>query len=816
MSTQQEHSFVLQPHQPRMSTTYSRHQYGSTTRKTRSFNRPSFLPRWGDKNEQPRTPTEYVRAGSESPTLRFQGTSRTGPSMDTSRHMQPELTDVIYVGHLSPSVSEKDLFDVFSSYGHIESIFRRRANSSSSETEGPSYYAFVRFTDTGSAFMAISGRDGTMLAGRRITVRPRNNSGGNTLRGSPNNKPTPAPSPYAREARAVSIQSIQSDRSYGPEPSRLLVVANIPLDMYPEDLFRLFSRFGAVTSLVIHDQMDEYGRRYGDVLMTTSAFAKQALEGLHGVDVRGYTLEISYRPFGTSQPAAVPLMYWAQPEPGSAPQAVMYPRYATMPMPNYAPQYAMPFPVYWNPATGDYYPCYASPQEYYYAGGEYPTYTGYSQYQSYSVRQRTPSARDARPVRHDDADDDTDTEPEIASIPSSPTSDASDIGSPDSRRSDARHSVVGTVNYRPSRPAPRARSLTFDADSDGRPIIQTHRAYGRQVSPVKVVEKTIPDVLKPIDPCNLFVKNLDDTVIITTEQLKGLFVSFGEIFSAHLATYPNTSVSRNFGFVAFRSPDDALKAKEAMDGKLIGKKRIFVSFAERKDDRSQRLRQIFYPPNEHGSPVRGSTKSPQHGSSSASSSSTVTPTDSVRSVQKTETAETSPLYGPDANELGVGGLHNADKKKENTKGTNVSPSSSYSSTGGPAVPRDAESPTKTRSPKSYSIPLESRKDGNTVRALESSLVKATTINTEPAPSSYSGKRYQRSGNYGSRRGRNWHSSNRGGRSAERGGNIKAATAENTETDTVKDLEESAAALAVIEVETKEVSNGEVFLVNNAH
>ncbi|KAK9377808.1 uncharacterized protein V1513DRAFT_435295 [Lipomyces chichibuensis] len=573
--------------------------------------------------------------------------------------------------------------------------------------------------------------------------------------------------------------------------------------MYPEDLYRLFSRFGAVTSLVIHEQMDEYGRRYGDVLMASSSFAKQALEGLHGVDVRGYILEVNYKPSGVPQPPVVPLMYWAQSETGSAPQAVMYPRYTTMPMPNYGPQYAMPFTVYWNPSTGDYYPCYTSPPEYFYPGAEYQTYSGYSHYLPYSARPRTPSVRSARPVQSDEADDGTDTEPEIASIPSSPTSDDTDINSPDSRHSGGRHSVVGTVNYRPSRPMSRVRSLTFDTDSDGRPIIQTHRAYGRQTSPVKAVEKTIPDVLKPIDPCNLFVKNLDDTVITGTEQLKRLFVSFGEIFSAHLATYPNTSVSRNFGFVAFRSPDDALKAKEAMDGKLIGKKRIFVSFAERKDDRSQRLRQIFYPPNEHDSPVEGSTKSPHQRSSSASSSSNVTPTDSVRSIQQTETAETSPLYAPDTDELGLAGFHNTDKKKENTKSNNVSPTSSYSSTGGPVMPRETDSPIKSRSPKSYSIPLESRKDGNAVHTIDTSLVKATTINTEPASSLYSGKRYHnRSGNYGSRRGRNWHSSTRGGRSAgnERGGIIRLATSENSPTDTVKGVDESAAAFTAIEVE----------------
>lgn len=103
----------------------------------------------------------------------------------------------------------------------------------------------------------------------------------------------------------------------------------------------------------------------------------------------------------------------------------------------------------------------------------------------------------------------------------------------------------------------------------------------------------IPETTKPYDPANLYVKNLDDQCIINTEDLKNLFVSHGQITSAFLATYPSSGISKGFGFVAFASPQDATKAKAALDGRVVGRKRIFITYAERKEDRIQRLKAIF-------------------------------------------------------------------------------------------------------------------------------------------------------------------------------------------------------------------------------
>jgi RNA recognition motif-containing protein len=100
------------------------------------------------------------------------------------------------------------------------------------------------------------------------------------------------------------------------------------------------------------------------------------------------------------------------------------------------------------------------------------------------------------------------------------------------------------------------------------------------------------------DPCNLFIKNLDDEVIVTQRDLENLFGEYGTITSAFLATHPTKdsytqAVSKGFGFVAFSRPQEADLARESMHGTVVGRKKIFVGYAEKKEDRRMRLKVFF-------------------------------------------------------------------------------------------------------------------------------------------------------------------------------------------------------------------------------
>ncbi len=75
----------------------------------------------------------------------------------------------------------------------------------------------------------------------------------------------------------------------------------------------------------------------------------------------------------------------------------------------------------------------------------------------------------------------------------------------------------------------------------------------------------------------------------TDEDLKKAFEPFGEVVAASVVRYPDTGRSKGFAFVEYATVEEAVKAKEEMDGKEIAERAIKVDFArpreERKDDR---------------------------------------------------------------------------------------------------------------------------------------------------------------------------------------------------------------------------------------
>jgi hypothetical protein len=128
------------------------------------------------------------------------------------------------------------------------------------------------------------------------------------------------------------------------------------------------------------------------------------------------------------------------------------------------------------------------------------------------------------------------------------------------------------------------------------------RATNSQASGSGSPETTVPiDAIPPKapgDPCNLFVKNLDDEVIVTQRDLEKLFAPHGTVTSTFLATYApkdenSQPVSKGFGFVAFARAQEAESAKNKLHGLVVGRKKIFVSYAERKEDRHTRLKVLF-------------------------------------------------------------------------------------------------------------------------------------------------------------------------------------------------------------------------------
>jgi len=95
------------------------------------------------------------------------------------------------------------------------------------------------------------------------------------------------------------------------------------------------------------------------------------------------------------------------------------------------------------------------------------------------------------------------------------------------------------------------------------------------------------DRISKFQGVNLYVKNLDDSV--TDDQLRDEFSAMGTITSARVMKDMKDAQSRGFGFVCFSTPEEAIRAVNEMNGKLVANKPIFVALAQRRDVRRAQL-----------------------------------------------------------------------------------------------------------------------------------------------------------------------------------------------------------------------------------
>ncbi|KAI0729775.1 hypothetical protein C8Q72DRAFT_992455 [Fomitopsis betulina] len=107
-----------------------------------------------------------------------------------------------------------------------------------------------------------------------------------------------------------------------------------------------------------------------------------------------------------------------------------------------------------------------------------------------------------------------------------------------------------------------------------------------------------------IDPCNLFIKNLDTS--IDSNGLFSHFRQFGQIVSARVMRNENGD-SRGFGFVSYQTPDQAAAAMHAMNGLVLGTKQLVVRLHEPKQLRQEKLAARFAGHNGHPRSGSGAT-----------------------------------------------------------------------------------------------------------------------------------------------------------------------------------------------------------------
>lgn len=92
---------------------------------------------------------------------------------------------------------------------------------------------------------------------------------------------------------------------------------------------------------------------------------------------------------------------------------------------------------------------------------------------------------------------------------------------------------------------------------------------------------------------NLYVKNLDDT--ITDEFFRETFAKYGTITSARIMRDPVDNASKGFGFICYSSPEEATRAVNEQNGKLLRSKPIMVTLHQRKEMRRAHLAATYAP-----------------------------------------------------------------------------------------------------------------------------------------------------------------------------------------------------------------------------
>ena len=188
--------------------------------------------------------------------------------------MATEDARKLFVAGLPDTITEDILRQLFEATGGtvVEvSIPRDRA------TGRPRGFGFVTLSSQQEANSARDSLDGSLQAGKSISVRPFQAE------------------PPRKDAAGAGSRSAPPGAAGPAAPDRTLYVGNLPYDCSQEELEALISGTGAGQVARVNLPIDPDGRKrgFGFVTMETSDAARAAMEALRGADLRGRRLVIN-------------------------------------------------------------------------------------------------------------------------------------------------------------------------------------------------------------------------------------------------------------------------------------------------------------------------------------------------------------------------------------------------------------------------------------------------------------------------------------------------------------------------------------------
>lgn len=151
----------------------------------------------------------------------------------------------------------------------------------------------------------------------------------------------------------------------------------------------------------------------------------------------------------------------------------------------------------------------------------------------------------------------------------------------------------GFVNFQSSDSAATAvEKLNGSTTNDGKVLFvgRAQKKSEREAELKALFEQEKLKTSEKSQGANLYLKNIDKS--FNDEKLKELFSEFGTITSCKVMSDARGR-SKGFGFVAFSTPEEASKAINEINGKMVGQKPLYVSVAQRKEDRKAQLQAHF-------------------------------------------------------------------------------------------------------------------------------------------------------------------------------------------------------------------------------
>ncbi|XP_040997988.1 polyadenylate-binding protein 2-like [Juglans microcarpa x Juglans regia] len=160
------------------------------------------------------------------------------------------------------------------------------------------------------------------------------------------------------------------------------------------------------------------------------------------------------------------------------------------------------------------------------------------------------------------------------------------------RDADGKSKSFGFVNYENADDAAKAVEALNGKVVDDKEwyVGKAQKKSERELELRGRFEQSMKEAVDKYQGMNLYIKNLDDS--INDEKLKEMFSEFGTITSCKVMRDPS-GISRGSGFVAFSTSEEASRALDAMNGKMVVSKPLYVALAQRKEDRRARLQAQF-------------------------------------------------------------------------------------------------------------------------------------------------------------------------------------------------------------------------------